>query len=75
MKYSFILILTHIKRSTKSFVFRYDCKSESRRGRFIYNRSKQPGTSFPVLKTNSYLILSNILKDFIFFFLKEKEDA
>ena len=74
MKYSFILILTHIKRSTKSFVFRYDCKSESRRGRFIYNRSKQPGTSFPVQKTNSNLILSNIFKDFIFF-LKEKEDA
>ena len=73
MKYSFVLILTHIKHSTKSFVFIYDCKSESRRGRFIYNRSKRPGRSFPAQKNQFQPDFKQLFK--ISSFVKEKEDA
>ena len=46
IKQGLVSDLTHIKHLTKYFVFVYDCKSESRRGRFIHNRSEGPSTSF-----------------------------
>ena len=73
MKHNFILILTLIKHSSKFFVFIYDCKSESRRGRFIYNRSKRPCTSLPAQKNQFQPGFKQIFK--ISSFLKEKEDA